>query len=75
MLKIKDKNPHLAMAIKENYSPELKAKDIASLSNISKQRVNYWILYPILTRKTFTKLTPKENKMLPNWSRDKPIME
>ena len=35
MVKIKDKNNHLAIAIKENYSAGMKAKDIANLFGIS----------------------------------------
>ena len=66
MVKIKDKNHHLA---------GMKAKDIASLFHISKQRVNYWIHRSIRTRKRRTKLTRKEINMLVNWARDKPIME
>jgi len=51
MVKIKDKNHHLAIAIKENYSAGMKAKDIANLFGISKQRVNYWIHRSMKTRK------------------------
>ena len=43
MVKIKDKDHHLAIAIKENYSAVMKPKDIAALFHLSKQRVNYWI--------------------------------
>ena len=75
MVKIKDKNHHLAIAIKENYSAGMKAKDIASLFHISKQRVNYWIHRSIKTRKRRTKLTRKEINMIISWARDKPIME
>ena len=42
MVKIKDKNHHLAIAIKENYAHGMKAKEIANLFHLSKQRVNYW---------------------------------
>ena len=51
MVKIKDKNHHYAIAIKENYSAGMKAKDIANLFGISKQRVNYWIYRSMKTRK------------------------
>ena len=37
MVKIKDNNHHLAIAIKQNYSAGMKAKDIANLFNISKR--------------------------------------
>ena len=60
MVKIKDKNHHLAIAINENYSAGIKAKNIANLSGISKQRVNYWIHGSIKTRKRRAKLTRKE---------------
>lgn len=60
MVKIKDKNHHLAIAIKENYAAGMKPKEIASLFHISKQRVNYWIHHSIKTRKRRTKLTLKE---------------
>ena len=75
MVKIKDKNHHLAIAIQENYSAGMKAKDIASLFKISKQRVNYWIHRSIKTRKRRTKLTRKEINMIVNWAKDKPIIE
>ena len=35
MVKIKDKNHHLAIAIKENYSSGMKPKDIAALFLLS----------------------------------------
>ena len=60
MVKIKDKNHHLAIAIKENYAAGMKAKDIANLFGISKQRVNYWIHRSIKTRKRRTKITRRE---------------
>ena len=75
MVKIKDNNHHLAIAIKKNYSAGMKAKDIAKLFKISKQRVNYWIHNSIKTRKRRTKLTRKEINMLVKWAKDKPIME
>ena len=75
MVKIKDNNHHLAIAIKQNYPAGMKAKDIANLFNISKQRVNYWFHGSIKTRKRRTKLTRKEINMLVKWAKDKPIME
>ena len=36
MVKIKDKNHHLSISIKENYSAGMKLKDIASLFHLSK---------------------------------------
>ena len=75
MVKIKDNNHHLAIAIKKNYSAGMKAKDIAKLFKISKQRVNYWIHNSIKTRKRRTKLTRKEINILVKWAKDKPIME
>ena len=64
MVKIKDNNHHLAIAINQNYSAGMKAKDIDNLFHISKQRVNYWIHSSIKTRKRRTKITRKEIKML-----------
>ena len=74
MVKIKDKNHHLAITIKENYAAGMKAKDICELFNISKQRVNYWIR-PLRKLKRRTKLTRNEINMLVKWAKDKPIME
>ena len=39
---VKDKEHHLAIAIKENFNAGMRQKDIAALFKISKQRVNYW---------------------------------
>ena len=75
MVKIKDNNHHLAIAIKQDYQVGIIAKDIANLFNISKQRVNYWIHSSIKTRKRRTKLTRKEINMLVKWAKDKPIRE
>ena len=75
MVKIKDRNHHLAIAIKENYSHGMKQKDIANLFHLSKQRVNYWIKREIRTRKRRTKLNRKEINMIVKWAKDKPIME
>ena len=47
MVKIRDKDHRLAIAIQENYSAGMKPKVIANLFKISKQRVNYWIHTPI----------------------------
>ena len=60
MVKIKDNNHHLAIAIKKNYSAGMKAKDIAKLFKISKQRVNYWSHNSIKTRKRRSKLIEKK---------------
>ena len=62
MVKIKDNNHHLAIAIKQNYSAGMKAKDIANLFNISKQRVNYWIHSSIKTRNKNNKANTQRNK-------------
>ena len=75
MVKIKDKDHHLAIAIKENYSAGMKPKDIAALFHLSKQRVNYWIHREIRKRKRRTKLNRREINMIIKWARDKPIME
>ena len=75
MVKIKGKNHHLAIAIKENYSAGMKAKDITNLFGISKQRVNYWIHRSIKTRKRRTKLTRRKINIIVKWAKDKPIME
>ena len=75
MVKIKDKNHHLAIAIKENYAAGMKAKDICALFKISKQRVNYWIHRSLKKRKRRSKLTRKEINLLVKWAKDKPIME
>ena len=75
MVKIKDNNHHLAIAIKKNYSAGMKAKDIAKLFKISKQRVNYYVHNSNKIRKRRTKLTRKEINILVKWAKDKPIME
>ena len=75
MVKIKDRNHHLAIAIKENYMTIMKPKDIANLFYLSKQRVNYWIHREIKSRKRRTKLNRREINMIIKWARDKPIME
>ena len=62
MVKIKDKNHHLANAIKENFSDSMKPKDIAKLFNLSRKKVNYWIHNSIRKLKKRSKLTKKRNK-------------
>ena len=47
----KYKNHRLAIAIQMNYEAGMKAKDIASLFHITKQRVNYWLHNPIKKEK------------------------
>ena len=71
----KYKNHRLAIAIQMNHEAGMKAKDIASLFNISKQRVNYWLHNPIKKRKRRTKLSKREINTLVKWARDKPIVE
>ena len=56
MVKIKDKNHRLAIAIQENFSHGMKPKDIAELFHLSKQRVNYWIHRQIRNEKRRAKL-------------------
>ena len=75
MVKIKDKEYHLANALRENYSAGMKPNDIAALFHLSKQRVNYWIHREIKKRKRRTKLKKREINMFFRWERDKPIME
>ena len=75
MVKIKDRNHRLAIAIKENFSHGMKPKDIAELFHLSKQRVNYWIHRSIKKRKRRTKLNRNEINMIIKWAKDKPIME
>ena len=72
---VKDKEHHLAIAIKENFAAGMRQKDIAALFKISKQRVNYWIHNPIQKRKRRTKLSRKEINTIVKWARDKPIVE
>lgn len=75
MVKIIDKNHHLAIAIKENYNAGMKPIDIANLFHITKQRVNYWIDREIRKRKRRTKLNRNEINQIIKWARDKPIVE
>ena len=51
MVKIKDKQHHLTIAIKENFAHGMKPKEIADLFHLSKQRENYWIHHIIKKRK------------------------
>ena len=76
MVKIRDKDHRLAIAIQENYSAGMKPKVIANLFKISKQHVNYWIHTPIKKkRKRRTKLTRNEINFIVKWAKDKPIVE
>ena len=75
MVKIKDKNHHLAIAIKENYAHGMKAKEIANLFHLSKQRVNYWLHHIVKKRKRRTKLNRREINMIVRWAKDKHIIE
>ena len=75
MVKIKDRNHLLAIAIKENYIAGMKPRDISALFHLSKQRVNYWILREIKKRKRRTKLNRREINMIIKWVKDKPIIE
>ena len=75
MVKIKDKNHHLFIAIKENYAHGIKPKENVNLFHLSKQRVNYWIHHVIKNLKRRTKLNRKEINMIVKWAKDKPIME
>ena len=73
MVKIKDKNHHLAIAIKETYAHGMKPKEIANLFHLSKQRVNYWLNHEIRNKKRRTKLNRKEINMIVMLAKDKPI--
>ena len=75
MLKIKGKNHHLAIVIKENYTHGMKQKEIENLFHLSKQRVNYWIHHIIKNRKRRTKLNRNEINMIVKCAKDKSIME
>ena len=72
-IKIKDKNHHLAIAIKEKYSADMKANYIVSLFHISKQskQLNH---KPIKTKR-WIKITKIDINMIVNKARDKPIKE
>ena len=75
MIKIKDKQHHLAIAIKENFAHGMKPNEIADLFHLSKQRVNYWLHHIIKKRKKRTKLNRREINLIVKWAKDKPIME
>ena len=75
MVKIKDKQHHLAIAIKENFAHGMKPKEIADLFHLSKQRVNYWLHHIIKKRKRRTKLNRREINLIVKWAKDKPIIE
>ena len=44
MVKYLPNKRNVAIAIRENYAAGMKAKKIAELFQISKQRVNYWTI-------------------------------
>lgn len=71
----KYKNHNLAIAIQMNFKAGMKAKAIAELFKISKQRVNYWLHNSIKKRVRRTKLTRKEINKIVKWAKDKPIIE
>ena len=75
MVKIEDKQHHLATAIKENFAHGMKPKEIADLFYLSKQRVNYWLHHIIKKQKRRTKLNKKEINLIVKWAKDKPIMK
>ena len=72
--KEKPSKKNIAIAIQTNYYAGMKAKDIADLLKISKQRVNYWLHNEIKEkRKRRTKLTRREKNYLIKWAKDKPL--
>ena len=74
LIKVKDHNHELSIAIKKNYEAGMRPKEIAKLFKISKQRINYWIHNPIIyKRKRRTKLTRNERNLIIKWAKDKPI--
>ena len=75
MVKIKDKQHHLAIAIKENFAHGMKPKGITELFHLSKQRGNYWLHHIIKKRKRRPKLNRREINLIVKWAKDKPIME
>ena len=75
MVKIKDKNHHLDIAIKENFAHGMKPKEITDLFHNSKQRDNYWLHHTIKKRKRRTKFNRREINLIVKWVNDKPIME
>ena len=75
MIKIKDEQHHLAIAIKENYAQRMKPKEIENLFHLSKQRVNYWINHIINKQKRRTKLNSRVIIKIVMWAKDMSIME
>ena len=75
MVKYVPNKRNLAIAIRENYNAGMKAKEIAELFQISKQRVNYWLHTPIRKKIRRRKLSRNEINMIVKWAKDKPIME
>ena len=75
MVKYLPNKRNLDIAIRENYAAGMKAKKIAELFQISKQRVNYWIHNSVRKKKRRRKLSRKEINMIVKWAKDKPIME
>ena len=61
MVKYIPNKRNLAIAIRENYAAGMKAKKIAELFQISKQRVNYWI-HNSVRKKKKKKIIKKRNK-------------
>ena len=68
MVKIKDKQHHLEIAIKENFAHGMKPKEIADLFYLSKQRVHYWLHHIIKKRKRRTKLNRREINLIVKWA-------
>jgi len=53
----------------------MKPVQIAKLFDISAQKVNYWVHYPIIThKKRRMKLTRNERSIIIKWARNKPII-
>ena len=75
MVKIKDKQHHLEIAIKENFSHGMNLIEIADLYHLSKQRVNYWLHHVINKRKRRTKLNRREINLIVKLAKDKSIIE
>ena len=75
MVKIKDKQHHLATAIKENFAHGMKPKEIVDLFHLLKQKVNYLLHHVINKRKMRTKLNRREINLIVKWAKDKHIME
>ena len=74
MVKYNRKINQDAIAIKKNYSAGMKPVQIAKLFDISAQKVNYWVHYPIIThKKRRMKLTRNERRIIIKWAKNKPI--